>query len=99
MSLTGKQRKHLRGLSHTLSPAVHVGKLGFTDAVAAQLEQALDDHELIKIKLQLDREEREEILAELAERFPQTEVVGTIGGVAVLYRPHPDPERRRLELP
>lgn len=97
MSLTGKQRKKLRGLAHALSPAVHVGRQGVTEAVLGEVERALDDHELIKIKLQTDRDERQRWLQQVVEHTG-AEVVGTIGGVGVLYRAHPDPESRRVDV-
>ena len=97
MTLSSKQKKRLRGLAHALSPNVHLGKQGVTEAVVGQVEQALDDHELIKIKMQTDRDEREVWLQQVVERTG-AEVAGTIGGVAILYRAHPDPERRRVEV-
>lgn len=94
--LTSKQKKHLRGLAHGLSPVVHVGRAGVTDAVIEQIDGALADHELIKVRMQADREERGEIVARIVEGTG-AQVAGTIGGVAILYRPHPDPEQRRVE--
>lgn len=95
MTLTSKERKHLRGLSHPLSPAVHVGKQGLTDGVLGQIDTALTDHELIKVKMQADRQERATMVEEMASHTG-AEVAGTIGGVAILYRPHPDPDKRRV---
>ena len=51
MALTGKQRRALRALGHHLEPVVQVGHAGITDGVVAALEQALWDHELVKVKL------------------------------------------------
>ena len=51
MTLTGKQKNYLRGIAHNLNPVVMIGGKGLTDAVMNEIELALDQHELIKIKL------------------------------------------------
>ena len=51
MNLSGKQKNHLRGLAHALNPVVSIGNKGLTESVAAEVELALAQHELIKIKL------------------------------------------------
>lgn len=94
--LTSKQKKRLRGLAHGLSPVVSLGKQGATDAVIEQVDRALSDHELIKIRMLADRQERPAMLEQVVARTGAG-VAGTIGGVAILYRQHPDPERRRVK--
>ncbi|HET9988153.1 MAG TPA: ribosome assembly RNA-binding protein YhbY [Kofleriaceae bacterium] len=88
--LTGKQRHHLRGLGHALSPIVQVGKGGLDEGLIKAVDQALVDHELIKIRVgdtaELDRHSAaEEIAAQTL-----SEVAQVIGNVALLYRAHPD---------
>ncbi|MEM7583092.1 MAG: YhbY family RNA-binding protein [Acidobacteriota bacterium] len=96
--LTGAQRKYLRGLAHSLKPLVRVGKDGLTRGVLEHLDAGLESHELIKVKLDADREIRrqqaEEIDAELG-----SENVGGVGHVAIFYRPARDPEQRSVRLP
>lgn len=95
--LTGKQQSHLRALAHSLKPIVQLGKNGYTEAVRAQLDQALLDHELIKVKLGGDsRADMDEVL-ELVQNALQAEVVQVIGNIAVLYRRHPD--KPKIVLP
>ena len=96
--LTGQQRRHLRGLAHGLQPAVQVGQRGLTDAVAAEVDRALERHELIKVKLAGDREERRALADALAGRL-EAHLAGTIGSMAILYRRHPDPRARKVRLP
>lgn len=96
--LSGAQRKHLRGLAHTLEPAVRVGQRGLTGAVERELDRALARHELIKVKLAGDRDERRELAEEIA-RAAGARLVGTIGAIAILYRRNPDPRERRVRLP
>ena len=86
MSLTERQRKHLRRLAHPLAPIVIVGTAGPSEAVARELDRALTDHELVKVSARLgDRERRDEALRDLALRTA-SELVQRIGNVGVFYR-------------
>lgn len=96
--LTGKQRRWLRGRAHDLDPVVQLGASGLTDAVVAEVDRSLEAHELIKVRLTGDRDERESTAAALADRT-RAHAVGIIGKIAVLYRPHPDPEQRQVKPP
>jgi RNA-binding protein len=96
--LTGTQRKYLRGLAHSLSPVVHVGRAGVNEGVLAAALRALDDHELIKVKIAAERDERARMAIEI-ERGTGAELAGAVGTIAILYRPHPQPDKRRIVLP
>jgi RNA-binding protein len=90
--LSEKQRRHLRGLAHPLSPVIRLGKDGLTEAVAKETVRALHDHELIKVKAPGgggDRDARDSLFTELAQRTSSA-LVHRIGNVAVLYRPRAD---------
>jgi len=90
LPLTDRQRRHLRGLAHTLKPVVRLGNAGLTESVARETTRALDDHELIKVKAPGgDREARDALFAELSLRTGSA-LVHRIGNVAVLYRPRAD---------
>lgn len=86
--LRGFQRKYLRGLAHNLSPIVHVGKGGVTKNVIKAVDQALHDHELIKVRL-IEPEDKKAMAADLAERG-KAHLCGLIGHMVVLYRADPD---------
>ena len=92
--LEGYQRKHLRGLAHSLKPVVHVGGAGLSEAVVRQVDEALDDHELIKVRLQ-EPEDKKALAAELAERTRST-MCGLVGHTVILYREHPEDPVIRL---
>ena len=94
--LTSAQRARLRSLAHALDPVVFVGQRGVTDAVRRGLEEALLAHELVKVKLAGDREERRAAAEDLAAGAGAA-LAGLIGRVAILFRPHPDPGERRVE--
>jgi RNA-binding protein len=76
---------------------LHLGKAGVTDAFVASIEQALSDHELIKLKFAAFKDTRKTLAEEIATRT-NSELVGIVGHVAVFYRAHPDPAKRRVPL-
>ena len=98
--LTGLQAKYLRGLAHSLKPVVFVGQKGITDTLIASTEQALDHHELIKIKfIDFKKNQQKKEITEAIEAKTGCFMVGMIGHIAILYRQHDDPEKRRVVLP
>jgi RNA-binding protein len=97
-ALTSSQRQHLRSLAHHLDPVCYVGKNGLTDALVQSVDMALDAHELIKVKFVECKKEKREIATQIGERT-RSHIVGVIGNVVILYRQHPDPEKRRIALP
>lgn len=95
--MNGKDRRYLRGLAHALDPVVIVGQRGISDAVVRQVDGALTDHELIKVRISGEAPvDRGEAAALLTERTG-CEVAGSTGRVLILYRPHP--EAPRIALP
>ena len=99
-NLTGFQAKYLRGRAHGLKPIVFVGQKGLTDALIRSTEEAFDRHELIKIKFIdfKEKKQKEELAAAIGAKTG-SQVAGMIGHVAILYRQHADPEKRRIILP
>lgn len=94
--LTGKQVRFLRGLGHHLNPVVMIGRGALSDAVLRTTEEALNDHELIKVKLQEGCElDRREVAAELAARTG-AQVAQILGKTFLLYR---EAEEKKIELP
>ena len=69
MTLSEKQRKHLRTLGHKLKPVVMIGANGLTEAVLQELEQSIEHHELMKIRVSVgDRDTRDAIVQEICAR-------------------------------
>ena len=96
MSLAEAQCKYLRGLGHALRPVVLVGSTGITDSLLDELNQTLEHHELIKVRIRAgDRNRRDALLHQLTTRS-KAELVQRIGNVALLYRRAQEP---RLVLP
>jgi len=84
--LTGKQVRHLRGLGHHLHPVVMIGKEEVSDALIRSVEEALDAHELIKVKLQEGcLMDRKEVAESLSESTGAT-VVQVLGRTILLFR-------------
>lgn len=92
-TLSSSDKKHLRRIGHDLSPVVTIASKGLTESVLAELTRALDDHELIKIKLSAgDRHAKQAVIDDLCRQC-SAEVVQSIGHVALLFkkahRPNP----------
>ena len=96
MALNDKQKKHLRGLAHHLHPYVTIGDRGLTPTVADELETALSHHELIKVKLNVDRDTRRGLVKEIAAST-NSDLVIAVGRVACYFRRNP--EKSCIKIP
>lgn len=86
MALTGKQRRQLRALGHHLAVVVQVGSDGVTDGVIHAVAMALEDHELIKVKIAgEDREGRDAAVEKIAGQTG-SEVAQTLGRTALFFK-------------
>jgi RNA-binding protein len=94
--LNNRQLRYLRGLTHDLNPVVMIGDKGLSDNVLEEIELALDHHELIKVRIRADREQRREWMKHIAEHC-DAEQVHSIGQVACYYRRNP--KRPTVQLP
>jgi RNA-binding protein len=81
-------KKKLRAEAHTLKPIVMIGQSGLTAAVLAEIELALDSHELIKVKIRAERDDRK-LISEKICTGTGAELIQTIGQIAVIYRLNP----------
>ena len=101
--MTGKvldsaTKKHFRSLGHKLNPVVTLADKGYSEAVAAELERALEDHELIKVKLNVgEPADRKAMAAHICEQSG-AQLVQSIGKVALLYRAAKKPNPRLSNL-
>ena len=95
--LNGKNKKILRGKAHSLKPVVQIGKNGLSKTVLSQINESLEVHELVKIKLVDFKDERKEIASEI-EKALKCDVCGIIGNTIIIFRQHEDPEKRRVKL-
>ena len=95
MELNQKQKKYLKSIGHSLSPVVTVADKGLTENVMQAIEEALDFHELIKVKVRLQRDARVAIYEEICTKTNAV-LVNTIGMVLLIYRPT---DKNKVELP
>lgn len=98
--LNTKQKKYLRGLAHNLTPAAYVGQKGLTDNLIAEVNTALNAHELVKVRFNdfKEREAKKEIIDAIAQQT-HSEVVGMVGHMALLFQAHQDEAKREIKLP
>ncbi len=96
--LTQTQRKYLRKLAHNLKPVVQVGKQGLSDLVIAKVNHELAAHELIKVKFVDFQDQKHDLTGKLVAQSDSVLVL-LIGNVAILYRPHPEADKREIILP
>lgn len=96
LKLTGKQARHLRALGHHLKPVIMVGKEEIDDNLLKSVDEVLEAHELIKIKIQKGcLLGRYDVAEELAQRTGSV-TAQVLGQTILLYRPS---EKKRIELP
>lgn len=90
MKISSAQKQHFRGLAHGLKPIIIIGNHGLTPAVQAEINNALEAHELIKIRVNaIDREERQLMTKEIC-REQHAELIQSIGHIIVIYRENAD---------
>jgi RNA-binding protein len=86
MPLNPKSRQALKAKAHALKPVVLLGNQGLTDAVLKEIERALRDHELIKVRIPTeDRDERKAVAEHICTAM-KAELVQSIGAIGVFYR-------------
>ena len=89
VTLTSRERQHLKARAHALEPVVQLGQAGVTTEVVAEVDRSLNAHELIKVRIGgSDRDEREAVGNELAAATAAA-VVHRVGKVLILWRPRP----------
>ena len=95
--LTSANRKYLRSLAHHIEPVVLIGKNGINNGVINSIEIALNSKELIKIKFR-DFKDQKKNLSEDIERLTNSNIVGIIGNILILYRESHDPDNIKIRI-
>jgi len=90
---SGKLRQSLRGHGHRLSAIVQIGKGGITPGLVKQIEHALGDHELVKLKVAADSPTDRFAVAERLAELPGVNIVQIVGGAILVYKRHPSTPR------
>ena len=99
-ALKGYQKKFLKARAHGLKPVVFIGQKGLTANLIESIQEALERHELIKVKF-IEFKDRQQKLstAEAVVAEVDCQLVGLIGHIIILYRQQSDPEKRKIQLP
>lgn len=98
MSLSQDRKKTLRSIGHKLNPVVTVAGNGLTENVLIEIDRALEDHELIKIKYAVgDRELKKKLLGE-TEKKTRSVLIQSIGNIGLFYRPAKEPDPKKSNL-
>jgi len=98
MSLSPEQKKKYRTIGHGLNPLVTVAGKGLSENIQLEVDRALDDHELIKVKFVVgDRDVKRQLIRELCDIVEAT-LVQEIGNVALLYRKAENPNPKLSNL-
>ena len=96
MTLTNKQKQYLKGLAHSLKPVVLLGQHGLTEGVLAEIDLALNFHELIKVKVASEDRDTKARIIDAIVRETQAIKVQSVGHVLTLYR---SSEAKKITLP
>lgn len=98
--LTSKQKKYLKGLGHSLTPLVLIGKEGITENLTTAISNELLHHELIKVKIGTNSEVSKHDAADRLPALTSSTLVQLIGKTVLLYRRNPKrPKDQRIHLP
>lgn len=98
MSLTPEQKKHFRTIGHQLNPIVMVAGNGLSENIQLEVDRALEDHELIKVRFSVgDRQLKKQLIQELCVIVEAT-LVQEIGNLALLYRKSSAPNPKLSNL-
>lgn len=93
MALTQERKKQFKSIGHHLKPVLTVAENGLSEGVLAELERALNDHELIKVQFRItEREDRRALIEALCQNSG-SELVQVIGKIALVYRKNPQVNR------
>ena len=86
--MNSDKKKQFKAQAHSLKPVIIVGQAGLTESVLKEIEITLDTHELIKIKIRAEKEQRNQIRDQIVTDT-HSELIQTIGQIIVIYRKKP----------
>ncbi|MDB4020945.1 YhbY family RNA-binding protein [Litorivicinus sp.] len=95
--LTSVRKKQMRAIGHHLKPVVLIGDQGISAGVVDELNRALNDHELVKVKVRAERDIRKKLIESLCEKT-DAQCIQTTGTMALIFRPTENPNPRLSNL-
>lgn len=96
MKLSNKQKQFLKGEAHHLKPVVMIGANGLTEGVLAEIENALQFHELIKVRVSAEERETKKLICDAIVRETSAIQVQLIGSILTLFK---QSEEKKITLP
>ncbi|RKS84493.1 RNA-binding protein [Orbus hercynius] len=96
MNLSNKQKQYLKGEAHHLKPVVMIGSNGLTEGVLAEIDNALNFHELIKVKVSAEDRDTKKLICDAIIRETSAVQVQLIGSILTLFKPS---EEKKISLP
>ena len=97
-NLSSSQRSYLRSQAHHLEPVVLIGKHGITDGTIESIDRVLETRELIKIKFREFKDEKLSLSEKIIE-LTNSQIVGVIGHMVIIFRQNPDSNKRQIHIP
>lgn len=90
MQLDNATIKRLKGIGHDLKPIVMIGNKGITPSITEEIDRALTDHELIKVKLPAGTKEERDVIGNQLATAANASLIHSIGRMALLLRQNPN---------
>mgnify|MGYP006081541463 CR=1 FL=1 len=95
--INSKQRSKLRAMAHHLKPIVVIGKAGIIDGAINSISRALDDHELIKVKLGHDKKIKNQFV-DIVKNKLSALLIGNVGHTFIIFRLQEDKDKRKINI-
>ena len=95
MKISSKDKQKLKGLAHSIKPSVIIGKEGVSKSTINSINNILENKELIKVKFNSFKNEKDSIAKEI-ENFCNATIVGQIGNIIILFKQNPDIDKRKF---
>jgi RNA-binding protein len=89
MELTTQQKKKLKAIAHGLHPVVTIGQQGIKETIHEEIDNALNHHQLLKVKIIGEKQEREKLSTAIAKKH-HSNIIQSIGRIVVFYRRNKD---------
>ena len=95
MKISSKDKQKLKGLAHSIKPSVIIGKEGASKSTINSINNILENKELIKIKFNLFKNEKDSIAKEIENSCNAT-IISQIGNILILFKQNPDIDKRKF---
>ena len=83
--LDKQTKRTLKAQAHPLKPLIQIGRNGLTPAALANIDKALTDHTLIKVKFNDHKTQKKELSTTIAQQT-KADIVDLIGNTLILHR-------------